>query len=1556
MPTIGNIEIPAVEITATRWPVRPEYPSGRAHKPVIVEHRLGPNSANGKITQRYVMCNGAKEFTVVTKHLTWQRRQALLDFWHENRGAYGSFYYDCPNEDGTSTEYLCRLKDQELTLEFLYGCISSVGVTLVEIPTSNPEYTVASETTRLGADRLLSDALETALTEQVQVIIPLIRIQAKDEDYPTIYLSDRRCVVGGDQYEPRLLDWDGIEQSMDGASDQASFTFGNADKVFTQLVNGVDLFRADIQFSLYHVGSQIKLNLWRGNLTNWKTGAVSDVMNVTASDGFYELNQMYPRRKISRTCWKKFNDGLNCPFEAESNQVAEERSLPQSDGTSKLYVFQPDASKCDKSWDGPNGCLAHFMESRFGGIVAKPQGVRTKDNSTGHWGFGRSPMTSTSLIADSIYGQVIPEIYVKIANEDISVGFPVNAKLAAGRDEGDFYCALGIVGEGPITEFASPRPYPILVDGGTVVATTAQQAAYALAVLALMDLASKRDSESDIRTAFSVALGRPLKDTERVVLPFNPHKLDGQDHHGYASDQKNNYGLRLGNITGHMGTHGFDPVPTGEGNNFSLGEGGAGITRWGPERAAGTAFAEIRRKDEKGLQLSRLEEHSMQIAIRQGLKMWTWTEEGDGTFTRSEEMTVTPNPIWIAVNVILRAKGLLFAESDAQLEVFDGRSACICASICEEQVDKLIGTGKEEQFRFTGILQEWKSTREWLGEILNTCLGYFTTSFGRIKFGIRANSSAVEQFSDGNMVWGSLECEPLKPEFWKLIGHFADEEFAYVANNVDIYDESYTELMGETVALPKEMNFLGSPSKSQTARLVTTRLREETGGWRPAVQKVARRGRYKTTLLGLSVEPGMVCRLDHEDLPTYPATIEGSIDPEEERPNHIQLRVLSWRLSKDYSIDVEFRSLHNEIYDLVAGPKPADVELIPLPREETFKPANWRFYARTERDGLLRLHRIAVGTHKETVHRGTFEVYSCNEATNFYGTIVGSATETQTSFTMSGHPPIDGRWIMVDSEIMFVEEYEATDSNFGTVTVQRGQLGTQPAAHERIECTIQEIDEDNPCHLVVDMDLGLRPGSRVVVNDGGGPPFDQQPIASYNPATGDLYTTLPLTTADVGEQLYSDPRLWIIDLHREEVPFQPRFFSSANRAKWEHAINLRNAGVVLVRGKLYNTRGIASDYVYCFPASSDEMEPATELAMARSDFATPWPHRVRTLDGHAFQMPYKDLPTGVTVGLFQSIKAAESQPFEGAYAEVTGGVANALATPPTVSASVATELRPSGSIVIGGEVTEDSLIEVRITGDNEIQVPVWIARDHEDVTNVTQAATSLTNWLNGDPAFTQFYSAGYELISEEQAEGSPLEYDGVVITALGPEAGIIETDVAGGITATPSGFESKLGILTGRKYAVSFRGAGLTSALSPLSASTGPTGAAERIEIKDVPVSADERVTDVDIWATPDGREEPFFLVATAGNGAAALTDTIHEDALALQAEYTGAVQPEMDGPVIVTLRKNGEDWCKLFIPSDQARSNTVHGFALVPIQTGSEITVEVDNQAEVLDLATYLL
>ena len=49
-----------------------------------------------------------------------------------------------------------------------------------------------------------------------------------------------------------------------------------------------------------------------------------------------------------------------------------------------------------------------------------------------------------------------------------------------------------------------------------------------------------------------------------------------------------------------------------------------------------------------------------------------------------------------------------------------------------------------------------------------------------------------------------------------------------------------------------------------------------------------------------------------------------------------EFRVTSWKLNKDFSIDIQGRTTTDSMYDLVAGPKPADVVPTPVPEENLY--------------------------------------------------------------------------------------------------------------------------------------------------------------------------------------------------------------------------------------------------------------------------------------------------------------------------------------------------------------------------------------------------------------------------------------------------------------------------------------------------------------------------------------------------------------------------------------------------------------------------------------------
>ena len=299
---IGNITVPDIVASGT-FPIVPDYPYGRSSHPDVAIHQFG--TGNAKIEQRFLLGEGAKRFTVRRALLRDADRVRAPGLLGVEVRSVRRVHLQRPQRRWQRHDRLhLPVRQRTSVLGDGRGLgPAALGVTLIEIPASNPTYSPVTDGDALpDADPQGRAAAAGAADDSAH------QNPAAPGGYPAIYLSDRRCTVGGQLYLPRLVDFDGISQSMGNEADEATFTFGNADRVMRDLANDVDLFRASISFSLFHVGTQIKLDLWKGDIVNWQFDSGPE-FKVTAADGLYELNLPYPCRKVSRTCWKAFNIG-----------------------------------------------------------------------------------------------------------------------------------------------------------------------------------------------------------------------------------------------------------------------------------------------------------------------------------------------------------------------------------------------------------------------------------------------------------------------------------------------------------------------------------------------------------------------------------------------------------------------------------------------------------------------------------------------------------------------------------------------------------------------------------------------------------------------------------------------------------------------------------------------------------------------------------------------------------------------------------------------------------------------------------------------------------------------------------------------------------------------------------------------------------------------------------------------------------------------------------------------------------------------------------------------
>lgn len=798
---LGPIAIPDPP-TVAAFPLTADYTSGVDYSPPVVAHVF--DQPGLKTEQRYLLGPGARRFRFFRDHLSCGDYDALRAHFEQAQGLYAVFPYNYYSPAGLEVVTV-RYENPNVTFNQLVGLMASdPGVTFLEIPPPQAPYTSAATVERFP-DSLLTAALES----QVQQFIPLITIAPRGASY-LLYLSNQRCTVDGQLYLPRLAAWNGISQTMSESSDAAQFTFGNADDVFTQLANQTSLYRARVTFSLFHVNTNYLINLWAGAARQW-TMTSDGKFVLPATDGAFELTLNYPFRQLSRTCWKVYK-GRFCP------------------STSGF----PD---CPKDYDS---CVARGVQGSFGGVVANPQTVHIKDNTTGVLGFGRSQITSVSIAEDTIYERTIQEVYT---DEPMLV----TCDVAAGRDESEFYSALGIVGEGPIGGY----------DPNLITQT-----------------------------------------------------LDGQPPH----DPLHNGGWR--------GIVGNDPA--GPQDYFGIDQAPWDVIPAGSTYAGGLAFAEIRRTDTAGLQLAPVSDRAMSVTVSQGISGWVWTAPGQRVWTAG-----LSNTVWVLINVYLKARGLRVTPDNAAdipasvlEQYFDVNQAIAMAAICEIQVDKIIGDGQERQFPFRGVIKEQKALKDWMQEILNGALGFFTFVNGKLWVGLRINASVLagNAFTRANILYGSLQATPLEPQFNWLAGQFGDEEFAWALNSVTIYDIDAAGFLGTPDSpqyLKSSMTFVGISNKSQCGRVITTRMREELGGVGLAEMGAARNLQFRTTLLSLQTMVGDVVSMNHSRLPN----------------GESKGRVSSWTLNPDFSIDIQATCVTDSMYDIDAGPKPVDVPADPVPPE-----------------------------------------------------------------------------------------------------------------------------------------------------------------------------------------------------------------------------------------------------------------------------------------------------------------------------------------------------------------------------------------------------------------------------------------------------------------------------------------------------------------------------------------------------------------------------------------------------------------------------------------------
>jgi hypothetical protein len=943
----------------------------------VITHRFG--TLDAKQEQRYSVGMGPRKFQFKRAVIRKTEVDQLRAFWESMQGPWQAFTYNVPNPNNTTTAVLVTFEQAPLSFEYLVNA-ARTGLNLIEVvdPTAAPSYTVASTCVRFP-----STALSAALLSEVQQIIPLMHIRVRESAVADIYLADRRVTVGGQLYLPRLtgIGEPGsdvlISQDIKGTSDNVRFTFGNGDRVMTQLANDTDLKYAEIDLCLYHVNSGILLQLWKGVIQNFASDGTA-VFPVTCSDGFFQIMNQYPERQISRQCWKTFNDGVNCPYAAHG-----------SGGS---------ATSCDYYLTSTNGCQAHGMSLYFGGQQADPQGVSIKDDSTGFLGFCRNAVTATSIISETVWGLALQEIWCNSGGNPL-FAFMATPLMVDYRDESTFADSLGIIGAGPLGGFtasmvvqnADGYRYVVcpMVDGFTWqgfqvdgnLNITKYQPNMGLRLAPGSDPASPSlgyfslgQGSPQVWEPYNYAAGVALCEMRIVkpsaVQPSTPdqHKMTVPVDYGLwgwvwdASGNRtavmglvNPFWIAVNMLLRAMGLYGNPSTGTGPSSATQL----AAFVAASLVKGDGSGAAEIAADQVTPL---------FGASSTSGYEITTLGETLNGS-----QINLNPDGSY----------SFQYQDGSGNLNVLSIDDALNAGYVATTTT-----AITEPQFQFQGVISSQKPFRDWLSEVLNCCLGFYTWEFGKLKLGCRVNAGAVDAYTLGNTLFQSLRLTPITAAYEHEVLSYADVAYQYQANTAEYCDKSHAAYYGRAGSpLTTQKHSAGCSTLSQGLRLSATHVREEVGGVTPAEWRDARAASWYTTLLGLGNEVGQVVSMTHPDVPgvhgtcnvsgntatwvsgdawTYagstagdtelidkvvviggsPVTItavasDGStITTSPAPPSGTGLafqvitmcfRVQRWSLKKDWSVQIEGQTVTASMYDLDVGPKPIDVTPAGLP-------------------------------------------------------------------------------------------------------------------------------------------------------------------------------------------------------------------------------------------------------------------------------------------------------------------------------------------------------------------------------------------------------------------------------------------------------------------------------------------------------------------------------------------------------------------------------------------------------------------------------------------------
>jgi hypothetical protein len=891
------------------FPLRVEYGSSVTSSPEIIVHRFGHGDASAE--QRFILGDGVTRWSLSFARLSPLRAATLQAFYNQQRAETIPFVLSLQMPDGSTSTFTARF-DGPLSITTLAGGVfKSATVKLCEVPREQPVYTTVTELTRFPD----SGALAALLNDTVEVI-PALVIAG------TVFLSNRAMTLDGQNYEPRILDWSEITQSIDGAADQFQVTLGNADRFFSTLARSLTLYGAQLQFSLFIVNNGTLLNLWSGEINNFDDDP-ADKFTISAGDPVWNLRKNYPVLSVDRN-----DPQFQVPDQPVAVHSGGNRITSTSIASDTVYGQPVQDVWCNDSKHPlkvPCQVLSGRDESQYYaalGIVGRGpigsfyqlsdhwhtldgqpwHGVGDSDPSKRNYGlrrsYGGNPGTGDPASKDnspdpgSNYfaldststtwpqnGQPIDGVaFLQIRRTDASGIQPV----AVSTHDMEAYIEQGLGGwvwSAPGTKsWTQHITNPIWIAVNTfLVWKSAQFAGSAPCAAMPSPLPGNWSSGSGAPTSTPADGAVYIDSTAKVYYS----RLGG------AWQAMGDYAVNLAKLYWYATATAaqleacFDCVK-------AIAD--AAIC----DIAVTPLFAR-----NVNVNYSNISGPPSNFPLPSN---WTIgsgapsSTAADGTIyidASTEHLYAREGGAWVLIGI--------YTPQDLSHPIYQqGGYTTVSQAVTSEP-----------QFACAGVMGPDGSgnprpLRDVLRDVLGSCLGFFNFCFGKLRTGIAYSASVTDAFTVGNTLYNSYGEGSRAPGFTRLEVTFSDSDYNYSDNSLGYEDKEVLLVAGRSV---KKARVWGVTTKSQAARITAVKAREEIGGTGTTAMMNARTHELRTTVLGLSVEPGAV--VSYTGPKTGGATVK--------------FRVTKWSLAKDFSLTIQGTTVVDEMYDLTSGPKPADV-------------------------------------------------------------------------------------------------------------------------------------------------------------------------------------------------------------------------------------------------------------------------------------------------------------------------------------------------------------------------------------------------------------------------------------------------------------------------------------------------------------------------------------------------------------------------------------------------------------------------------------------------------